>query len=69
MDDVQTEIIKNYKGIRIEIGDGMERHLRVETNTDIANIDAVVLDRLVGDVVGGCADTRLFVRTSLRHRG
>ena len=51
MDDVQMEIVKNYKRIGVEIGEGMERHLCVEKNTDIADIGEDVLDNLVGDVV------------------
>jgi maleate isomerase len=55
-DDVQAEIVKNYKGIGIETGEGMERHLGVERNNDIANIGEEVLDELVGKVVGSGVD-------------
>ena len=50
-DDVQREIVRNFEWIGIEIGEGMERHLRVENNNDIADIGEEVLDRLVGGAV------------------
>lgn len=51
MDDVQMEIVKNYKGIGIDIGEEMERHLCVEKNTDIADIGEDVLDELMFEVI------------------
>jgi maleate isomerase len=51
-DDVQTEIVRNYRGVGIEIGEEMERHLRVEKNNDIADVGEEVLDGLVDEVVG-----------------
>jgi len=50
--DVQKKIVENYGGIRVEIGEEMERHLGVVKNTDIAEIGEDVLDGLVEDVVG-----------------
>ena len=55
-DDVQEAIVKNYARIGIEIGDGMETHLGVEKNTDIAEIGEAVLDGLLDDVVSGGVD-------------
>ena len=52
-DDVQDQIVRNYKNIGIEIGDSMERHLRVGDNNDIADIGEEVLDEMVGTVVDG----------------
>ena len=53
MDDVQQLIISNYQSVGIEIGAGMERHLRIERNTDIAEIGEDVLDGMVEEVVRG----------------
>jgi maleate isomerase len=51
-DDVQMEITRNYKNVGVNIGEGMERHLRVEKNTEIADIEENVLDDMVQYVVG-----------------
>ena len=64
-DDVQREIVRNYDGIGIEIGEGVERHLRVEKNNDIADIGEEVLDGLVGDVEGGGVDAVTTFCTNL----
>lgn len=52
-DDVQARIVANYKALGVEIGEGMERHLGVLRNTDIADIQERVLDGLVEEVVDG----------------
>ncbi|KAK0104548.1 hypothetical protein ONS95_004836 [Cadophora gregata] len=54
LDDVQAAIVKNYKAIGIGIG--MERHLNIQKNNDIAIIDEGVLDGLVDEVVAGKVD-------------
>jgi maleate isomerase len=64
-DDVQEQIVRNYKRIGIEIEEGMERHLRVEKNNDIADICEEVLDEMVGDVVGGGIDAVTTFCTNL----
>ncbi|CZT01605.1 uncharacterized protein RAG0_09139 [Rhynchosporium agropyri] len=51
VDDVQAAIVKNYKAIGVEIGEGMERHLSVQKNNDIAAIGEDLLDGLVKEVV------------------
>lgn len=56
MDDVQAAIVKNYKAIGIEIAEGMERHLRVEKNTDITEIGVDVLDGMVEEVAASGVD-------------
>lgn len=55
-DDVQAKIVNNYAGIGVFIGEGMERHLGVVKNTDIAEIAEDVLDGLVAEVVGEGVD-------------
>lgn len=50
MDDVQEAIVKNYKGIGIEIGQRMERHLGLEKNTAFGAITEQTLDEMVEDV-------------------
>jgi maleate isomerase len=64
-DDVQKEIVKNYKSIGIEIGEGMERHLRVEKINDIADIEEEVLDGMVGEVVKSGIDAVTTFCTNL----
>ena len=64
-DDVQREIVKNYKGIGIEIGDGMERHLGVEKNNDIVDIGEEVLNVMIQEVVGGGVDAVTTFCTNL----
>jgi maleate isomerase len=64
-DDVQCEIVRNFKGIGTEIGEGMERHLMMERNTDIADIGEEVLDGLVGDVVSHGVDAVTTFCTNL----
>lgn len=56
LDDVQAAIVKNYGAMGIAIGDGMERHLQVQKNNDIAAVGEDILDGLVDDVVAGKAD-------------
>lgn len=48
MDDVQAKIVKNYEAIGVRVVE--ERHLRVEKNTDIADIGEEVLDDMVEKV-------------------
>jgi maleate isomerase len=55
-DDVQMKIMENYAAIGVVIEEGMEKHLRVVKNTDIAEIGEKVLDELVKDVVGNRVD-------------
>ena len=55
-DDVQMKIMENYAAIGVVIEEGMEKHLRVVKNTDIAEIGEKVLDELVKDVVGNRID-------------
>ncbi|RFU35326.1 hypothetical protein B7463_g949, partial [Scytalidium lignicola] len=50
-DDVQEAIVKNYKGIGIEIGDGMESHLGLEKNSAFGEITEGTLDGMVEEVV------------------
>ncbi|TVY76075.1 Maleate isomerase [Lachnellula suecica] len=50
MDDVQAKIVDNYKEIGVNIT--AEKHLRVEKNTDIADIGEEVLDGMVEEVIG-----------------
>jgi maleate isomerase len=50
MDDVQAKIVDNYGRIGVQIVG--EKHLRVERNTDIADIGEEVLDGMVWEVVG-----------------
>ena len=52
-DDVQAAIVRNYKGLGIEIGEDTERHLRVEKKNNIRDIGEEVVDGLVDEVVGG----------------
>ncbi|CZR60943.1 uncharacterized protein PAC_10839 [Phialocephala subalpina] len=63
--DVQEKIVENYKGIGVEIGEGMERHLKVAKNTDIADIGEETLDGMVGDVVEGKVDAVTTFCTNL----
>jgi maleate isomerase len=56
LDDVQAAIMSNYAKIGIEIGEGIERHLRVEKNTDIPEINEEVLDGMVEEVVSAGAE-------------
>ncbi|KUJ20346.1 putative Asp/Glu racemase [Mollisia scopiformis] len=65
LDDVQAKIVENYKGIGVEIGEKMERHLRVVKNTDIADIGEKTLDGMVGDVVGSGVDAVTTFCTNL----
>jgi len=65
LDNVQAKIVQNYKGIEVEIGEGMERHLRVVKNTDIADIGEEKLDGMVGDVVGSGVDAVTTFCTNL----
>lgn len=64
-DDVQRNIVGNYGGIGVEIGEGMERHLGVVKNTDIAEIGVDVLDGLVEDVVESGVDAVTTFCTNL----
>lgn len=64
-DDVQRKIVENYMEIGIKIREGMERHLRVDRNTDIANIGEDVLDGLVGEVVSEEVDAVTTFCTNL----
>jgi maleate isomerase len=50
-DDVQAKIVENYKDIGVLIEEGIERHLGVVKNIDIAEIGEEILDGLVGEVV------------------
>lgn len=52
MEDVQTKIIENYKGIGVEIG-AAERHLKIKENKDIAEISEDVLDGCFEEVRSG----------------
>jgi maleate isomerase len=65
LDDVQEKIVANYAAIGIQIGEGMERHLRVEKNIEIAGITEEVLDGLVGEVVRGGVDAVTTFCTNL----
>ncbi|PVH87239.1 putative Asp/Glu racemase [Cadophora sp. DSE1049] len=65
LDDVQAAIVMNYGAIDIEIGDGMERHLRVQKNNDIAAIGEDILDDLVDEVVAGKAEAVTTFCTNL----
>jgi maleate isomerase len=65
MEDVQGEIMKNYGAIGVMIEEGMERHLGVVKNTDIAEIGEDVLDGLVSDVVGSRVDAVTTFCTNL----
>jgi maleate isomerase len=64
-DDVQKKIVENYGGIGLGIGEGMERHLGVVKNTDIAEIGEEALDGLVEDVVGSGVDAVTTFCTNL----
>jgi maleate isomerase len=55
-EDVQMKIMENYAAIGVVIEEGMEKHLGVVKNTDIAEIGEKVLDELVKDVVGNRVD-------------
>jgi len=50
--DVQDAIVKNYRDVGFVIGEGMERHLGLENNTDIAAVGEEILDEMVEKVVG-----------------
>ncbi|KAG4435744.1 hypothetical protein IFR05_008758 [Cadophora sp. M221] len=65
IDDIQAAIVKNYKAIGVEIGEGMERHLRVQKNNDIAAIGEDILDGLVDEVVTGKVDAVTTFCTNL----
>lgn len=65
LDDVQEKIVENYKEIGVEIGEGMERHLRVVKNNDIADIAEHILDGMVVDVVKGKVDAVATFCTNL----
>jgi maleate isomerase len=65
MGDVQNEIVKNYRVIGVTIGEGMERHLGVMKNNDIAEIGQEILDELVSDVVGAEVDAVTTFCTNL----
>ncbi len=64
-DDVQTKIIENYAVIGAVIEEGMEKHLGVVKNTDIAEIGEEVLDELVKDVVDKRVDAVTTFCTNL----
>jgi maleate isomerase len=64
-DDVQMKILENYAAIGIFIEEGMEKHLGVAKNTDIAEIGVEVLDELVKDVVGKRVDAVTTFCTNL----
>jgi maleate isomerase len=70
MDDVQMAIVANYKKIGVEIGNGMEKHLRVEKNNDIADISEESLDLLVEEVVSAKVDavTTFCTNLTAAHR-
>lgn len=65
LDDVQEKIVENYKEIGIEIGEGMEIHLRVVKNNDIAGVKEEILDGMVGHVVKGKVDAVTTFCTNL----
>ncbi|KAH9212612.1 putative Asp/Glu racemase [Leptodontidium sp. 2 PMI_412] len=65
VDDVQAAIVKNYKAIGVEIGEGMERHLGVQKNNDITAIGEDTLDGLVDEVVAGKVDAVTTFCTNL----
>ncbi|KAE8443329.1 hypothetical protein EG329_001972 [Mollisiaceae sp. DMI_Dod_QoI] len=65
LDDVQEKIMENYKRVGVEIGEGMERHLRVAKNTDIAEIGEETLDGMVSDVVATKVDAVTTFCTNL----
>ena len=64
-DDVQGEIVKNYKSIGIEIGEGMEKHLSVEKNNDVADIQEEILDGMIAEVVDSGIDAVTTFCTNL----
>ena len=64
-DDVQKKIVENYAGIGVLIGEGMERHLKVVKNNDIADIRDEVLDDLVSQVVAQRVDAVTTFCTNL----
>lgn len=49
--EVQAAIMGNYGRLGVEIGEGMERHLGVVENWDIAGVGEEILDQAVGEVV------------------
>ncbi|KAH8598756.1 putative Asp/Glu racemase [Bisporella sp. PMI_857] len=55
-DDIQEAIVQNYKGIGIEIGENMERHLKITRNVDVADISEEVLDGLIAEVCNAGVD-------------
>lgn len=65
LDDVQMKIMENYAAIGVVIEEGMEKHLGVVKNTDIADIGEEVLDGLVKDVVGKRVDAVTTFCTNL----
>ena len=64
-EDVQMKIMENYAAIGVVIEEGMEKHLGVVKNTDIAEIGEKVLDELVKDVVGNRVDAVTTFCTNL----
>jgi len=63
--DVQTKIVQNYAGIGVATGEGMERHMGVVKNNDIAEVGEQVLDALVDEVVQGGPDAVTTFCTNL----
>ena len=64
-DDVQAKIVENYARIGVSIGEGIERHMGVVKNTDIAEIGEEILDGLVDEVVQGGVDAVTTFCTNL----
>lgn len=65
VDNVQEAIVRNYQKIGVEIGEGMEKHLRVENNNDIADTSENTLDDMVAQVVDGGVDAVTTFCTNL----
>ncbi|KAE9377124.1 putative Asp/Glu racemase [Stipitochalara longipes BDJ] len=63
--DVQAKIIENYASIGVVIDKGVERHMGVVKNTDIAEVGEEVLDELVDEVVQGGVDAVTTFCTNL----
>lgn len=64
-DDVQEAIVRNYRELGVEIGKDMERHLRVEKSTDIADIGQQELEGMVGHVTAAGVDAVTTFCTNL----
>jgi maleate isomerase len=64
-EDVEMKIMENYAAIGVVIEEGMEKHLGLVKNTDIAEIGEKVLDELVKYVVGKRVDAVTTFCTNL----